>query len=630
RDFQAGQYEKALPVFQNILNRKDVEQWHELAERRIADCLYFLNTETGTGPLYHLVNQYNRLLLKYPDVRPGNDIIYWRLGHLYKLLRNYGQADNAYKRLLAQYPHSSLAEEALYQTGDILRIDKQYAAATAVLRMFYVKYPNSPLSRSAIFSLADSYYNMGLSKEADLWYNTALQRWPDLYGLPEDVFLNAGYHFFSTGNYEKAFRILSYFRNLYPQNRFIPSVTRTIAQCLEKMDQAASAIRLLGRALDKEKDLKESIRIRMMLVEMGAANPNVRTSLAFSSSESYRNPVWGCDQMLADLKNDPLAEEVLYQKGRLLETAKRLQEAYDTYAELLRRYPGSRYLQAAHASAKKIKTDLVNDNYQKQDYLAVANLYFSEKDTQYPWPGDIYYKIADSLKNLGLYEQAIKVFNDILARKLHPDSRMPELAIAQMDVEAGNHKTAQRRLIPLAAQNTSPDATDRKIRRLLADSYYAGGAFDKAASLYAAAMPFDKGDTLAMYRYINSLKRTNQTDLALRHSQDILNDLNAIAENSPIKDKFYLNQAELYSLTGHPEKSIALLNQALPSLSDDFDKRWAEFILTNNYIGTNNPDRATEASSRMRLETNDLFWQRIADYGLNGGLWFTANKDYLE
>jgi TolA-binding protein len=379
KDFHAGQYKKALPVFQNILGQKEVGQpWHELAERRIADCMYFLNTETDAGTLYLLVNQYNRLLLKYPDIRSENDIIYWRLGHLYKSLRNYGQADNAYKKLLSLYHESPFAEEALYQTGDILRIDKQYAAATTVLKTFYVKYPNSPLSRSAIFSLADSYYNMGLSKEAELWYSTALQRWPDLYGLPEDIFLNVGYHFYSTGNYAKAFQILSYFRNLYPKSRFTPSITRAIAQCLVKMNQTTAAVRFLGTALDKEKDLKESIRIRMMLVEMGFTNPKAKTSFCFSSSESYRNPIWGSNQMLIDLKNDPLAEEVLYQKGRLLETANRSPEAYDAYSELLQRYPGSRYLRNAQASVEKIKTNLINDNYQKQDYLAVANLYFLE------------------------------------------------------------------------------------------------------------------------------------------------------------------------------------------------------------------------------------------------------------
>jgi hypothetical protein len=65
-------------------------------------------------------------------------------------------------------------------------------------------------------------------------------------------------------------------------------------------------------------------------------------------------------------------------------------------------------------------------------------------------------------------------------------------------------------------------------------------------------------------------------------------------------------------------------------LYDDFDKHWAEFILSGNYLGINNSDLATEATSRLRSNTNDPFWQRVADYGLNSGLWFTANKSYLE
>lgn len=636
QDFQKGRYAKARPVFEDIVTRSEIAPlWRELAERRLVDCNYFLKESNSSEILSEIVYQYKNILFKYPDIRNGNDLAYWRLGQLYKGMALYVDAVDAYKNLLGKYPVSSLAEEGLYQMGEILRLDKKYPEAIEALQTFYSKYPGSALSRPAIFALADTYYRMGRFQEADAWYNNALQRWPDLYGLPDGIFLNTGYHFYNAGNYRKAFQVFSYFYSLYPKSRYAPLAARAMARSLAGMGQVPSAVRLLSMVLDKEKDKKEAIRTRLLLAELGSGHPGAGTSVCFRGVENYREPLLSCAQMVAELKGDALTEEVLYRKGKILRAMNNPREAFDTYAMLLRLYPKSPYRAASQQDMEDSRNTLVSDYYTKGDYLAVADLYFTESGFKYHRDLDVLFKVADSLKQLGLYREASKTFQDLKNTQEYRDPDSLDLAIAEMEMKSGRIREGQSRLVILLGQKRAGAAVVKKAHRILADSYYREMKYDAAIESYAAAMPMDRAEreaALTLYRYADALKRRGLGTLALQYYQDALSTAAQNAEGVPasLKGELFMNLGECYFAAGQYEKGIPLFMQSLSSLPKGTDQRWALFRLTGGYIKTNNPDLAEQSSGRIKENTEDPFWEKMADYGLNDGIWFATYDDFLK
>lgn len=636
QDFQKGRYAKARPIFQDTLTRREIASlWRELAERRLADCNYFLKESNSNEILSEIVYQYKNILFKYPDIRSGNDLAYWRLGQLYKGMALYVDAVDAYKNLLGKYPASPLAEEGLYQMGEILRLDKKYPEAIEALQTFYAKYPGSALSRPAIFALADTYYRMGRSQEADAWYNNALQRWPDLYGLPDGIFLNTGYHFYNTGNYRRAFQVFSYYYSLYPKSRYAASAARAMARSLAGMGQVPSAVRLLSMVLDKEKDKKEAIRTRLLLAELGSGHPGARTSVCFRGVENYREPLLSCAQMMAELKGDALTEEVLYRKGNILKTMNNPREAFDTHATLLRLYPKSAYRASCQQDMEEARNTLVNDYYTKRDYLAVADLYFTESGFKYHRDWDVLFKVADSLKQLGLYQEAAKTFQDLKNTQEYQDPDSLDLAIAETEMNSGRIRNAQSRLVILLGQKRAGAATLKKAHRILADSYYREMKYDAAIESYAAGMPVDRTEkdaALTLYRYADALKRRGLGTLALQYYQDALNAASQNTETLPasLKGELFMNLGECYFAAGQYDKGITLFTQSLSSLPKGSDQRWALFRLTGGYIKTNNPDLAEQSSGRVKENTEDPFWGKMADYGLNDGIWFATYDDFLK
>ena len=636
QDFQKGRYAKARPIFQDIMTRREIAPlWRELAERRLADCNYFLKESNSSEILSEIVYQYKNILFKYPDIRNGNDLAYWRLGQLYKGMVLYVDAVDAYKNLLGKYPASSLAEEGLYQMGEILRLDKKYPEAVEALQTFYAKYPGSALSRLAIFALADTYYRMGRLQAADMWYNNALQRWPDLYGLPDGIFLNTGYHFYNTGNYRRAFQVFSYFYSLYPKSRYAASAARAMARSLAAMGQVSSSVRLLSMVLDKEKDKKEVLRTRLLLAELGSGHPGARTSVCFRGVENYREPLLSCAQMVAELKGDALTEEVLYRKGKILKIMHKPREAFDTHATLLRLYPKSAYRASCQQDMEETRNALVGDYYNRGDYLAVADLYFTESGFKYHRDWDVLFKVADSLKQLGLYQEASKTFQDLKNTQEYPDPDSLDLAIAETEMNSGRIRNAQSRLVILLGQKRAGAATLKKAHRLLADSYYREMKYDAAIESYAAGMPVDrteKAAALTLYRYADALKRRGLGTLALQYYQDALNAAAQQEDALPasLKGELFMNLGECYFAAGQYDKGISLFTQSLSALPKGSDQRWALFRLTGGYIKTNNPDLAEQSSGRVKENTEDPFWEKMADYGLNDGIWFATYDDFLK
>jgi tetratricopeptide (TPR) repeat protein len=248
---------------------------------------------------------------------------------------------------------------------------------------------------------------------------------------------------------------------------------------------------------------------------------------------------------------------------------------------------------------------------------------------------DVLFKVADSLKKLGLYQEAAKTFQDLKNTQAYGDAESLDLAIAESEMKIGKIREAQARLVTLLGQKRNGPAVVKRAQRILADSYYMEKNFDGAMMYYAATMPVDRneeGAALTLYRYADALKRRGQRALALRYYQEALNTSAGTAGglSDALKGELFMSLGECYFAAEQYEQGISLLTQALPVLPKGSDQRWALFRLTGGYIKTSNPELAEKSSGRVKENTDDPFWAKMADYGLNDGIWFATYEDYLK
>jgi outer membrane protein assembly factor BamD (BamD/ComL family) len=99
-------------------------------------------------------------------------------GLCYERLGYYGDALDAWKRLVSLYIGSDKAPDAAFRIGDLYFRSEAYESAISYLKVVRDNYPQSPLARNAVLLTAQSYYNLGDDEGAQRLYKEFLAAYP--------------------------------------------------------------------------------------------------------------------------------------------------------------------------------------------------------------------------------------------------------------------------------------------------------------------------------------------------------------------------------------------------------------------------------------------------------------------
>jgi len=138
------------------------EQFHQFAEQnpenhRAAEALYL------AGLSYFNINEYQKakkeflyLILKFPNAK-DLDRAQFKIAECFQLSGDIAAAANAYSQVQVFYPKSTLAEQSLFMSAQMLFNDNQFEKATEVLYEFLEIYPTSKRYHEAQLLIADSF-----------------------------------------------------------------------------------------------------------------------------------------------------------------------------------------------------------------------------------------------------------------------------------------------------------------------------------------------------------------------------------------------------------------------------------------------------------------------------------------
>ena len=105
-----------------------------------------------------------------------------------------GDADAAvqhYKLLVAEFPDSPYAPDALYRLGHQLQLRKSWTDASVYFLQLVQRFPDSPLAPRALFASASSLSSAGQSAQSLRDWEEYLKRFPAAEGVPEALYQKA-------------------------------------------------------------------------------------------------------------------------------------------------------------------------------------------------------------------------------------------------------------------------------------------------------------------------------------------------------------------------------------------------------------------------------------------------------
>jgi tetratricopeptide (TPR) repeat protein len=125
------------------------------------------------------------------------------------------------------------------------------------------------------------------------------------------------------------------------------------------------------------------------------------------------DPIAAYDIILAALPESELMQRVLYLKARGLEKRGRFFVAFEVSSASITRYPKGSYASDTANILKSAFKSLVNDLYNREDYLSLADLYFKtfHKGFYEQPDDDVLMKIAKALQKLSFKKEALTMLN---------------------------------------------------------------------------------------------------------------------------------------------------------------------------------------------------------------------------
>ncbi|HYA15751.1 MAG TPA: tetratricopeptide repeat protein [Syntrophales bacterium] len=663
-DFQSGNYSSALDKFRMILQQEpDESPRKEKVLRCIADCHFFLGLKGNNNDLLSAVDFYKNILQKYPGSRGENAVALYRVAKSYAALNFYYEAKREYENLYALYPESSYVPESVFRMGEMLYKSKKFGDAAEKFEEYIRKFPEGEYIKTAYFNLGDCYSQIHQEEKADRWYQGALKRWPDLGNIPEDILLNLGFHYFKSQKYPDTLKIFFFYINVYPESESYKEVLFVIARSFMELGQLSLSLKMFSILTEKFPNSREATESAIIMANIGVKKPGMKLPFYFHGMQNYRDPLKTYNDTLARSPSGEYSEELLFQKGFVLYNKGRYKESFDTCGRLLRQFPQGKYRGEAFKYFLATTELLVDENYAKGDYPAVSEIYFKSRENGLI-SGDYFkmaYKMGDSLRRVGLYDEAMEVFEKLLKTcGSITDRHKTILAIADVDCERGNYENVERVLKQLSITSLDTDRRltprggksrykmkamvkpvesegniEKHVNRILGNVYFKKGQFDKAAQAYAKVLDSGVGieGMAVVYRnYAECLKMMKSLSMAINNYQKAIEVYNRESQKYPINvmtDSYRGIGDCLLEEKKYPE-AISMYKQSLTKSDKSTEGLWSIYNMGQGYVELRNSEMADKTFSELKNKGGEGFWSTLADYALREYSWndkYTASQN---
>ncbi len=527
-------------------------------------------------------------------------------------------------------------DEALYAEAVEHYRKGKYPKAVDTFRSYIQQYAGKPRSKASFFWIAECHSQMQDTKKADEAFREALKRWPDYQEVPREALVSLGFHFFRQGAHDQLIGAFSYYVNLYPEDPFRKEMLYLIARTLTEMKQYEPALKVFSSVIEKYPDTKEATESAIIMANIGVKSPGLKLPAYMTGTQYYKDPAATYDMVLSkQLPNPELTERILFQKAYALLQEKLYRQAFQASLAQLKLFPNGRCKDAGLATLKAATEHLVDEDYGKADYLRVADTYLTAYEGA--WVKAIDFgtgtKIADSLRQIGLYRETRRVAEHLLMIEKDGRNRRALLVmVADVSIRERHYDEAERIVTELAKETATLGRDDRiALRRLQGDLYLKKGLFEKAAAAYAEMAGEGAADAAAMHRNYGIALRFSdacpsalqQFQLAIRQSEKNK------AGNSQVLQDSLAGVGDCYLKTRKYPEAVTAYRQAVDSAQSGAQNPWTLYNLGKGYVEMKNLTEANRVFSELKVRTGDDFWNKTIDYTLSDAAWTEKYRKYL-
>lgn len=639
QEYESGRYKSSLDRYRNMLQRKDLSpDQRETAVRRMADCYYQIGIKGERQAFFQAVEQYRRFITSYPENKDAIAVTRLRLAQCYDHLTMYYEAIRELRSLMAKYSDISCKREAIHLLATIYYKQKKYREAAEKFEIYVKHYRDAANIKTIYFTIGDCYSRINDFQEADKWYREALGRWPDVENLQPDDLRRLGMHYFRSGQYERAKRILFVYFNLYPGQKEAGGVMVAIAKAYIRTGDIPLGLKLLSLVIERYPGTDEAHESALTMANIGVTQPGIKLPrYIFSGICNYSNPIDTYSKTATTSSDRTVKEDVLFQRGSALAKKKRHEEAFNAFCDLLEQFRPGRRTKESKKNLVDTGEILVDRWFECKDYIAVADLYFRVRRNGLFEYGNfsMLYKIAESLKQMGLPTDAVKVLEEVKDMRISNQERgQILLAMANINFDMGRYDEAEKQTRMIMNDSKLSDRLRlQQARETMGDICYRKEMYKKAARFYSAIIGsgvLGDNKNRIYKKYADALKSGGFFPSALVNYKRALSSSAGISDDGTIRVDSYMAMGDCYFHEGRYEKSIEMYKKSLSHKSDKESSMWSLYRMGRGYVNLENIAEADHIFMSLQEKEQGEFWAALVDYCKDEKFWSDLYRHYAK
>jgi TolA-binding protein len=348
--------------------------------------------------------------------------------------KDYDLAQSAYELTLKKYPGSPCEDKARYGLAWLATVRKDYDAAALAYEAFLEKFADSPLAASALFLKADALYHQERYAAARDDYLKLLKRWPG-HALSEDALFYAAGSSLAEGEYAQAAGEYQQFLRLSPESHYGPEAKLRLADAYYgagdwKKAEEAYGVLASGGSVSQEpqarsglawisfgqKHWEEAGREWKDLAARFPDHPLAAESLLHAGDAAYNlgryEEALGLYRQAAQKEHGGAEEaQAHFQAGWACYRLKNFEQAYGEWGN-------ARALGKSEAFASEAMYWMAWSLFRKGDYAGAARDFAALREA-YPQSYlflEALLRQADSLYNAGIYQEALNLYQELVAK----------------------------------------------------------------------------------------------------------------------------------------------------------------------------------------------------------------------
>jgi TolA-binding protein len=565
------------------------------------------------------------------------------------------EAKAEYGNLLRNYPDSPYVAQTLVNRSAIFIEEKKYQRALNDLERVLLIHPFSTAARDAKFQIAQAFFEQNDFTTAIQIFEETSKQFPAYPKRRPAILFQIAESFYQVKRYPEALANFLDVVNLFPTHELAPKAVNRAGDTYIALGQKKSGVRMYASTLQRYPDKEEILTAQLKLENVRLEDPDLVPSQPVFKIGLEPDPLKVYQGIIQKAKEGPDEMEAYYRKSLVYRDQAQYGEAVLTLKTLLEKYPKGALSGEAFEEVRYNLFQLIERYYAQEGFFVVLFTYVDHFDPFLKGivRPDILVKIADSFRQMGLWDRALETYDRVLENDPEKTwNEHVELNKSRIHLEKDQFDDAEKsaRLFTFRYPQ-SPLIADAEF--LLAEALYAQNRFGEAVDQFHIAQDVLRANPpkrergllpavllrVPYYEFLlaNAYKSLQRNNLAVIHYQRAVQSFRDLKKAElelrgvEVPEPFYVVQSRyqivdsLYLMDQY-RRAIQEARETLDQYPEDPNASWLRYIVSASYRALHQDEDSGNELKELLAKDQTSIVSKVAESKIQTQEWEKKNR----